>query len=179
MVRDKPMDAQIYHPFAKRPLANHSSELTKRDAPCFIRTSLSQFEKCLDELKDHHITNTRSPQRYQRIMRNFLSILYDSRRSSHIALSKQPRHLSPKRQQDAGFSRANDWSGQSEILLMNAASRNRASLPFARDRSGNSVLRTHQAVGHPARNDQQRPRLIRQNDRLPDYARGYGAGDIV
>jgi len=64
MVRDKPMDAQIYHQFAKRPLANHSSELTKRDAPCFIRTSLKQFEKRLDELKEHDITNTRSSQRW-------------------------------------------------------------------------------------------------------------------
>src|SRR5277367_3928787 len=35
MVRDKPMDAQIYHQLAKRPLANHSSELTKRDAALF------------------------------------------------------------------------------------------------------------------------------------------------
>src|SRR5271156_4271907 len=63
MVRDKPMDAKIYHQFAKRPLANHSSELTRRDAPCFIRTSLKQFERRLDELKEHHITNTRSSQR--------------------------------------------------------------------------------------------------------------------
>ena len=63
MVRDKPMDAQIYHQFAKRQPANHSSELTERDAACFIRTSLKQFEKRLDELKDHHITNTRSSQR--------------------------------------------------------------------------------------------------------------------
>jgi len=64
MVRDKPMDAQIYHQDAKRPLANHSSELTKRDVPCFIRTSLKQFEKRLDELKEHDITNTRSSQRW-------------------------------------------------------------------------------------------------------------------
>jgi len=113
----------------------------------------------------------------QRMMRNFLRI--------PLIRDALPTFICPsnpvisKRQQDAGFSRANDWSGQSEILLMNAASRNRASLQVARDHSGNSVLRTHQAVGHPARNDQQRPRLIRQNDRLPDYARGYGAGDIV
>jgi hypothetical protein len=63
MVRNKPMDVQIYHQFAKRLLANHPSELTKRDAACFIRTSLSQFEKRLDELKEHDNINTRSSQR--------------------------------------------------------------------------------------------------------------------